>query len=168
MIHVCSLARLKETVEATGARRVVTLIDIGTPVTRPDSIDVAHHLHLEIHDISLPLDGYIHPQEQHVAKLIEFVRAWDQASPLVVHCYAGISRSTAAAYTAACTIHPDRDERDIARALRAASPTACPNRLIVSLADRLLGRDGRMVAAIESIMPHTPCLSAEPFCITLD
>ncbi|MDC7786823.1 protein-tyrosine phosphatase family protein [Rhodoplanes sp. TEM] len=168
MIHVCSLDRLAETVAATGARRVVTLIDIGTPVTRPGGIAVEHHLHLEIHDICLPLDGYIHPQEEHVARLIDFVRDWDQTAPLVVHCYAGISRSTAAAFTAACTIHPDRDELAIARALRTASPTACPNRLIVSLADRLLGRDGRMIAAVEAIAPHEPCLSAVPFCLTLE
>lgn len=168
MIHVCSLERLAETVATTGANRVVTLIDIGTPVLRPDRVMVEHHLHLEIHDISFPAEGYIHPQEHHVARLIDFVREWDQAAPLVVHCYAGISRSTAAAFTAACTIHPDRDEHAIAQALRAASPTACPNRLIVSLADRLLGRDGRMVAAVEAIAPHTPCIAAMPFCLTLE
>ena len=39
----------------------------------------------------------------------------------------------------------------IAQALRRASPTATPNIRIVSLADRLLGRDGRMIAAIETI-----------------
>ena len=41
--------------------------------------------------------------------------------------------------------------QSIAQALRRASPTATPNIRIVSLADRLLGRDGRMVAAIETI-----------------
>jgi predicted protein tyrosine phosphatase len=168
MIHVCSLQRLAETVEATGARRVVTLIDIGTPVTRPSSIPVEHHLHLEIHDICLPLEGCIHPQQHHVERLLDFVLAWDQAAPLVVHCYAGISRSSAAAFVAACTVHPDRDELAIAQALRSASATACPNRLIVSLADRLLGREGRMVKAVDSIAPHTPCLSALPFRLAFD
>jgi predicted protein tyrosine phosphatase len=168
MIHVCSLQRLAETVEATGAQRVVTLIDIGTPVTRPAGIAVEHHLHLEIHDISFPSEGCIHPQQHHVERLIGFVREWDQAAPLVVHCFAGISRSSAAAYVAACTVHPDRDELAIAKALRTASATACPNRLIVSLADRLLGREGRMVKAVESIVPHEPCLSALPFRLAFD
>ncbi|MTW17764.1 protein tyrosine phosphatase [Rhodoplanes serenus] len=168
MIHVCSLARLAETVEATGARRVVTLIDVGTPVTRPEVIGVADHLHLEIHDICEPSDGYVHPQEHHVERLLDFVRAWDRAAPLVVHCFAGISRSSAAAFVTACTVHPERDERAIARALRAASPTACPNRLIVSLADRLLGREGRMVEAVAAITPHTPCVSAMPFRLALE
>ena len=66
----------------------------------------------------------------------------------MVHCYAGISRSTAGAFVTACALNPQRDEMTIARALRDASPTATPNIRIVSLADRMLGRDGRMVAAI--------------------
>jgi predicted protein tyrosine phosphatase len=69
----------------------------------------------------------------------------------VVHCWAGISRSTAAAFVVACTLNPERDERDIAWAIRRASPTATPNIRIVALADEMLEREGRMVAAIEAI-----------------
>jgi predicted protein tyrosine phosphatase len=69
----------------------------------------------------------------------------------VVHCWAGISRSTAAAFVVACTLNPERDERDIAWAIRRASPTATPNLRIVTLADEILEREGRMVAAIEAI-----------------
>ena len=83
--------------------------------------------------------------------LIAFVRGWDRGTPLVVHCWAGISRSTAAAFVAVCALNPERDERDIAWAIRRASPTATPNLRIVALADEMLERDGRMVAAIEAI-----------------
>lgn len=167
MIHVCSLERLPETVRATGARSVVTLLGDEALVQRPAEISPEHHLHLEMHDICAPCDGRICPQEHHVERLISFVRAWDRAAPIVVHCYAGISRSTAAAFVTACTLAPERDEHTIARALRDASPTACPNALIVSLADRLLGREGRMIAAVEAIAPHTPCVSALPFRLVL-
>ncbi len=91
------------------------------------------------------------PGEQHVADLLDFVRGWDRQAPLVVHCYMGISRSTASAFASVCALNPQRDEASIAQALRRASPTATPNIRIVSLADRLLGRDGRMIAAIETI-----------------
>ena len=67
---------------------------------------------------------------------------------MVVHCWAGISRSTAAAYTALCAINPEVSEELIAVRLRDASPTAYPNRLIIQLADAALGRNGRMVRAI--------------------
>src|SRR5271170_1123907 len=151
MIHVCPLARLQETVEDTGARHVVSLIGDEARLERPTGIAPENHLWLRLHDISTPLDGYIVPGETHVAELLEFVRRWDRRAPLVVHCFAGISRSTASAYTAVCALNPHRDERHIAQALRRASPTATPNPRIVSIADRLLDRQGRMVDAVENI-----------------
>ena len=151
MIHVCSLARLHETVD--GYRRPArrTLLGDGDHVERPAAIVEENHLWLRLHDISEPLDGYVMPDEDHVADLLSFVRRWDRRAPIVIHCYAGISRSTASAFASVCALNPARDEKSIAQALRRASPTATPNIRIVSLADRLLGRQGRMVAAIENI-----------------
>ncbi len=78
-------------------------------------------------DICEVMDGYVVPCDEHVTRLIDFVRAWDRAKPMVVHCFAGISRSTAGAFVAACTLNPNRDERAIAQELRRASATATPN-----------------------------------------
>jgi predicted protein tyrosine phosphatase len=168
MIHVCSLARLHETVEDTGARHVVSLIGDEANVLRPQRVAPENHLWLRLHDISMPLDGYIVPGEDHIADLIRFVRGWDRRAPLVVHCYMGISRSTASAYASVCALNPDRDENDIAQALREASPTATPNIRIVSLADKLLGRNGRMVAAIETIGRGILADEATPFRLDLE
>ncbi|MET0606361.1 MAG: protein-tyrosine phosphatase family protein, partial [Beijerinckiaceae bacterium] len=89
----------------------------------------------------------------HVERLIAFVRDWgvERRSPLVVHCFAGISRSTAAAYAAACLLAPEIDEQTWAQRIRERSPTATPNARIVALADEILGRRGRMIAAAEAI-----------------
>lgn len=87
---------------------------------------------------------------------------------MVVHCWAGISRSTAAAFTALCSLNPSVPEELIAAHLRAASPTATPNRLIVRLADAELGRNGRMVAAVERIGRGVPAHEALPFSIAAD
>jgi predicted protein tyrosine phosphatase len=168
MIHVCSLARLHETVEDTGARHVVSLIGDETRLERPTNIAPENHLWLRLHDISTPLDGHIMPGEEHVAELLDFVRDWDRRAPLVVHCYMGISRSTASAFTTVCALNPHRDVDDIAQALRRASPTATPNIRIVSIADRLLGRDGRMVAAIETIGRGIMTAEAAPFRLDLE
>jgi len=167
MIHVCSLSRLHETVEDTGARHIVSLIGDEARLERPSSIAPENHLWLRLHDISTPLDGYIVPGEDHVAELISFVRGWDQRAPLVMHCFAGISRSTASAFAAVCALNPARDENDIAQALRRASPTATPNICIVSLADQLLNRDGRMIAAIETIGRGVIAAEATPFRLEL-
>ena len=168
MIHVCSLARLHETVEDTGARHLVSLIgDVGH-VERPDGVAPGNHLWLRFDDICGPLDGYIMPEEDHVADLLEFVRGWDRQAPLVIHCFAGISRSTASAYASVCALNPHRDETSIAQALRRASPTATPNIRVVSLADGLLGRSGRMVAAIESIGRGALAEEAAPFRLEIE
>ena len=168
MIHVCSLARLHATVEETGALHVITLLKDTDRVERPTSVAEANHLILGMDDIAVPMDGFITPGEEHVARLVEFVRRWERKRPLVVHCYAGISRSTAGAYVAACTLNPRRDELTIARALRRASATASPNPRIVALADAMLGREGRMVAAIDAIGRGEMAYEGNPFRLDLE
>jgi predicted protein tyrosine phosphatase len=168
MIHVCSLARLHDTVEEVRARHIVTLMKDLHLVARPQCVPEAQHLLLNMDDITSPLDGYIAPAEEHVADLVNFVRAWDRAAPLVVHCFAGISRSTAGAFVIACALNPKRDEATIAQAIRQASPTATPNTRIVALGDQLLGREGRMVAAVEGIGRGLVAQEGHPFRIDLD
>ncbi len=120
MIHVCSLSRLHRTVEDTGARHVITLLKDTDLVRRPHPVAADDHLILGVDDIAVPLDGYVAPADEHVTLLLAFVRGWNRAAPLVVHCYAGISRSTAGAFVTACALNPGRDELTIARELRRA------------------------------------------------
>ena len=168
MIHVCSLARLHTTVEEIRASHVVTLLKDSHLVVRPDAIAADRHLILGMDDISTPMDGYIIPCDEHVTRLIEFARGWDRAKPMVVHCFAGISRSTAGAYVAACALNPRRDEMAIARELRRLSATATPNMRIVTLADRMLGREGRMIAAIDAIGRGEMAYEGVPFRLDLE
>jgi predicted protein tyrosine phosphatase len=168
MIHVCSLARLHDTVAETGASHMVTLLRMVDRVERPRTIAAANHLILGMDDIALPIDGYTHPAEEHVMQLIEFVQRWDRWAPLVLHCYAGISRSTAGAFISACALNPNRDERMIAQAIRGSSRTAMPNPMLVNHADRVLGRSGRMIAAVEALGPGLPATEGEPFRLDLE
>jgi predicted protein tyrosine phosphatase len=168
MIHVCSLSLLHRTVEETGARHVVTLLRDLHLVTRPECIAAEQHLLLGMDDIPEPADGFVAPGEEHVRKLITFARGWDRSTPLVVHCYMGISRSTAAAFVAACAVNPARSELQIAQELRQRSHTASPNRRIVSIADDVLGRNGRMVQAIEAIGLGAATTEATPFRLELE
>jgi predicted protein tyrosine phosphatase len=168
MIHVCSLARLHDTVDETGARHIVTLLRNTDQVMRPRTVTSENHLVLSMDDIVAPIEGYEAPANAHVERLIGFVSGWDRTAPLVVHCYAGISRSTAGAFITACTLNPNRDEQRIAWALREASRTATPNARLVSLADQILRRNGRMVRAIETIGPGDMAYEANPFRLDLE
>jgi predicted protein tyrosine phosphatase len=166
-LHVCSLARIGDTVTRTGARSLVTLLSPGTAVERPDGIAPERHLYLAISDIVAPTPGQTLPESAHLDELIGFVKSWDRAEPMVIHCYAGVSRSTAAAFIAACALEPKRDEFELARALRAASPTATPNARLVALADERLERNGRMTEAIAEIGRGEECFEGAPFTLEL-
>lgn len=167
MIHVCSLARLYRTVEETRALHIVTLLRLTDRVTRPAHIAAENHLILAVDDIVEAEEGATVPARDHVLRLIDFARAWDRSAPMVVHCFAGISRSTAAAFTAACALNPQRDEADIARAIRAASPTASPNKRIVAIADEILQRNGRMVRAVDALGRGQEAMEGHPFRLEL-
>jgi predicted protein tyrosine phosphatase len=168
MIHVCSLAALPDTVKATGASHVLTVMAKVDQVQRPASVLEANHLKVQIDDIIEHMDGFVAPSETHIEQVLNFVRGWDRNAPMVVHCYAGISRSTASAFAAACMLNPHRDEAAIARQIRAASPIASPNRLIVTLADKALGREGRMVRALDQMGPGSMMVEGRPFRVDLE
>ena len=118
---------------------------------------------LYFHDIVQAMEGHTPPCAADAEKLIAFLEGWERTNPMLIHCWAGISRSTAAAYTALCLFRPRADEEELARELRKASPSATPNRLIVSLADDVLGREGRMVRAIEKIGRGADAFEGTPF-----
>jgi predicted protein tyrosine phosphatase len=137
-------------------------------VQRPVSVLPANHLKVQMDDITEQMDGFVAPSDSHIEQVLNFVRGWDRNAPLVVHCYAGISRSTASAFAAACMLNPNRDEVSIARQIRAASPIASPNRLIVGLADKALGREGRMLRALEEMGPGSLMVEGRPFRVDLE
>ncbi len=168
MIHVCSLATLSETVRLTRASHVLTVMANVDQVQRPVSVLPANHLKVAMDDITEEIDGFVAPSEAHIEQVLNFVRSWDRSAPMVVHCYAGISRSTASAFAAACALNPHRDEIEIAQKIRAASPVAAPNRRIVGLADKVLGRDGRMLRALDTMGPGAMMAEGRPFRVDLE
>jgi predicted protein tyrosine phosphatase len=166
-LHVCPLSRLHDTVAETRASHLVTLMGKDGEVQRPAGIAAERHLFIGVNDIAEPLEGYVLPGAEHIEALLAFVRAWDRESPLVFHCWAGISRSTAAAYISACALVPERDETALAQALRDAAPSATPNARFIALADDILNRRGRMVDAIRRIGRGAEAMEGTPFTLRL-
>ncbi len=146
---------------------MVTLINEGSEVIRPREIPESRHLFVAMSDIVLAEDGHILPAQSHIETMLDFVRAWDRAAPLIIHCFAGVSRSTAGAFISACVLDDNRTERDVADEIRARSPTATPNSLMVEIADRMLGRQGRMIDAVRAIGRGRDCYEGEPFALDL-
>ncbi len=150
-IIVCPLAAVQLLIPRHKVSHVVSLLGPETPHRSFSGITEANHLKLTFHDIIEPAEGFTAPAADHVETLIRFLEQREGNDPMLIHCWAGISRSTASAFTAMCLYNPDLDEMRLAQQLRALSHVATPNRRIVAFADDMLGRRGRMVDAIDSI-----------------
>lgn len=153
MIYISPLSGVEEAIRRYSPSHLVTLLDPDSMIETPMGIEAARHLRLSVNDIAEPIDTLVPPGEAHVAELIAFIQAWDQQSPMLVHCWAGISRSTAAAFIALCVLNENQPEEALARLVRARGAHAFPNRLMVRHADALLRRKGRMQNAIEALGP---------------
>lgn len=144
---VCPLAYL----DAALASQPSHVLSLISPDAELPTIVPSQHLVLRFNDISGPTEGLTEPSRADIEKLIAFASTWHGPAPFLVHCWAGISRSPAAAYIIACARGADGEEQKQAPALRHASPQATPNPLMIALADDILNRSGRMIQAIASI-----------------
>jgi predicted protein tyrosine phosphatase len=147
-IIVCPLSKVEQMVATYAPERVVSLLDpdFGFPDFGPAY--EGRHLQLHFHDAHEEGIGQLVPRPDQVEQLLGFLKSWRRSSPLLIHCRAGIGRSTAAAFIAACLHQPEADELTIALELRRVSPLARPNEVLIQIADAVMRRHGRMAAAI--------------------
>jgi len=145
------LGQVLSAIETHKIGRLVSIINKDTMIDTPTMLEDDQHLKLAMNDISEPRDGLVLPSERHVQRLIDFIDDWDLEQSMLVHCWAGVSRSTAGVFISLCRLNEGVSENEIAEALREASPTATPNAKLVGLADDIMGRDGRMADAVQMI-----------------
>lgn len=151
-IVVCPLANIAEMAVRHRAGAMVSLIAERQDFHRPGVIAAERHLKLAMNDIGFAGTGdLIAPSETHVERLIAFVRDWDQSAPILIHCWMGVSRSPAAAVITALALHPEEDDFELAGRLRKAAPHATPNSRLIEIGDHMLGRNGRLIAAVKGI-----------------
>lgn len=150
---VTPLSGLADTLSDHAPSHLVSLLSPEHMIATPAGFPESRHLKLGVNDIVDPAAGTAPPARAHIERLLEFSRDWDGRQPMVIHCWAGISRSMASAFTILCDrLGPDR-EIEIARAIRARAPHAQPNRLLVAHADAVLNRNGKMIAALNTMGP---------------
>ena len=126
---------------------VTCLVSIGDPYDELPAgyNNVSDKLRLLIADVVTEL-GATEEDVRQIIRLAE--RLSSGTGRVLIHCEAGVSRSSAAALIMyACWLGPGR-ERDAMGRVLAQRPVALPNRRMVELADRLLGRGGRLVGVL--------------------
>jgi predicted protein tyrosine phosphatase len=166
MIHVSSLSALDSVTARLQSYDLLTLLSPDYPQIDWTAFACERHLRLAFHDIVEPMPGLTAPDRDMMQAVLDFGRNAGPQRALLIHCWAGISRSSAAAFAVACDRNPGF-ERDIAIELRRRSPSATPNRLMVRLADDLLERNGRMVEAIDGIGRGAEAREGEPYALPL-
>src|ERR1043165_9297744 len=115
---VTPLSSLADALDTHAPSHLISLLSPEHMIDTPPGFPAALHLKLGINDIIDPLAGPAPPCRKHVDELLAFARSWDAKQPLLIHCWAGISRSMASAYTILCDrLGPGR-EVEIAQAMR--------------------------------------------------
>jgi predicted protein tyrosine phosphatase len=147
-ILVSPLSAIDDAILRYRPSHMVTLLSPEHMIETPQGFERARHLKLGVNDIIDISQGTSPPARAHIDQLIAFAREWQAEAPLLIHCWAGVSRSMAAAYTILCDRLGAGCEKRVASALRARAPYAWPNALMVKFADEALEREGRMVEAI--------------------
>lgn len=140
----------KHLLSTTRSPKVAGVISIGSLTDHPPAgyrTFPRAKIRLHFDDITEPTLGFLPPEPEHIQRIINFGQNFTTEAPhyLLIHCWAGISRSTAAAYIVLCLTQP---EVVAAREVYRLRPQAQPNILMVRLADRILGRQGRMLTAL--------------------
>ena len=166
-IYVCPKSKVPDSVQRLRPSHLITLLDPTDDMPTPDDVPGHRHLRLGLHDIATARADLTAPDEMHVRELIAFARDWDRSQPMLIHCWAGISRSTASAFAIACMMTAPGREHELARRLRENAPHAQPNPRIVAFADALLDRDGRMLDAIDAMGPAEIVFEGRLFALPL-
>ncbi len=161
MIYVCGLEAMPRHVAALRLAHLISLVAPDEQPPTPAGIRSERHLRVSIHDISEPIAGSILPAEEHVTALVAFLRECRDDGAVLMHCVAGISRSMAGALIALC-LDAEGREAEAGRRLRQLARHAHPNRRMIEVADRLLGRGGRLIAAREAMGPPAEVLLSGP------
>lgn len=150
-ITICGIDELEGHC-ATRATHVLSILDPDYPVPEAFGQYGEHErLELRFHDIIDPTLGMILPQPAHVEAILDFGEDLDAepAPPanLIVHCHAGISRSTASMALILAQAMPDQPAATIMAMVLGIREKAWPNLRLIEMGDAVLGRDGSLVDA---------------------
>jgi predicted protein tyrosine phosphatase len=168
-LTICGIDELAQHCEV-GVTHVLSILDPAAPEPAAFAgYDPHHRLELRFHDVIDPRPGWILPQSYDVERLLGFARVLASAPQaagavqrhLLVHCHAGISRSTAASVLVLAQARPDRSADEIMLAIAQLRPRAWPNLHMLELGDRLLNREGEIVAA--AIAHYRRALERDPY-----
>jgi predicted protein tyrosine phosphatase len=161
VLTICGIEELDEHGER-GVSHVLSILDPDWP--EPEALGAFDpHLRttLRFHDEIEASPGMVLPEPADIEAILAFGRdLGGDLRHLLIHCHAGISRSTAAMAMILAQAFPGESEEAIVDRLVSIRPQAWPNSRMIAFADESLRRDGRLVAAVNRIYARR--LAAKP------
>ena len=141
-IHICSLEGVREA-DISLYDGVITIENSfeENPFRYRD--EYPKQLILRFDDISVPVDEFIEPEEKHVLQALSFAEKIGEGS-ILIHCHAGISRSSAIALAIITKKLGRGKEVESINILEKINPHARPNKLLVWLTDEILERNKKL------------------------
>ena len=150
-ITICGIPELDQHCEA-GVTHVLSILDPDWPDPEAFAEFPAHRrVALRFSDVIAEMPGMTAPTPSDVAMLLEFGREVMASGPdarLLIHCHAGISRSTASAALLLAQADPARPAETIFAEIARQRPRAWPNLLLLEFGEAALGRKGEIVSAV--------------------
>ena len=149
-VTICGLDELVDH-SGRGVTHVLSILDPHYP--DPDdfgSYGELERLELRFDDIIDPVPGKILPAVEHVESILRFGHSLASAGAsarLLVHCHAGVSRSTAATILLLAQAQPTVRATEIVAEVARIRGKAWPNLRIIELGDALLNRKGALIGA---------------------
>ena len=138
--------------QGRGVTHILSILDPEWPDPEAfQAYDPHFRATLRFHDAIEPDPDILLPQRADVEAILTFGRDAAEAGGLLIHCHAGISRSTAATLMILAQAHPHEGEDELAERLLQTRPQAWPNSRMITFADELLDRNGRLFAATAGI-----------------
>jgi predicted protein tyrosine phosphatase len=162
-VTICGIEELEGHC-AGGVTHVLSILDPGWPeLDSLSRFDINRRLRLRFHDVIESQPGWIAPERWDVELLLAFSRdlAATEKTHLLIHCHAGVSRSTAAATLVMAQISPVRPAAEVLQEVVRLRPRAWPNLRILELGDEILGRHGEIVEAARA--HYRRALEREPW-----
>lgn len=149
-VYVCSRTAVSKTSSKHNVTHVLSLLDHGVrPFLHPKT-DKKNWLLLHFED-NVNAGQPNSPTKDHVIQILSWAKQIPDDAVILVHCEAGVSRSTAAAISILVQKYGTDKIDDCISWILSVRPQACPNPLITKWADELLNCNGELFEKCEKI-----------------
>lgn len=155
-LAICGVHDLPDVLARFSPSHVISITDPDDePLDFPEQITVLRLTFFDLHTMTgmvaktlTARDRGDYPCVDHAEAILDFGRQLPAGARVLVHCHAGVSRSTAAGFLLMAARMPGQE--DVAfNLIKRIRPVAQPNRLLVRHGDRLLGAEKRMIRCVD-------------------